>query len=207
MSEQVIGILGGLIGSILTVVITKVIDLLQKKNEYTYDLKKQFFNKKLQAAEAAIMQYSLFSAAINQLIILFSRYEESDSKIGENLNDNLQKQVDEKIALANSSSLALSSSIELYFDLTSNYSANDVLTSFYDSLNMLAPYLENVESTHEQYLRFIGTNQEQDAYEIYLNAEKYMGQAMKNVGEGYKVFEVELRNQIAQIRKEMKKYE
>jgi len=207
MSEQMIGILGGLIGSVLTVIATKIIDLIQKKNEYTYDLKKQFFSKKLQAAEATIMQYSLFSDALNQLIILFGRYKESDTNFGENLNDNLQKQIDEKIALANNSSLALSSSIALYFDLTSNYTANDILKSFYDSFNMLAPYSENVEVTHQQYLKFIGTDQENEAYKIYQNAENMLGDAMKNTGELYKEFDVELRNQIAQIRTEMKKYE
>lgn len=207
MSAQMIGILGGLIGSVLTVVITKVLDLIQKKNEYTYDLKKQFFSKKLLSAEAAIMQYSLFSDALNQLIILFGRYQESNTAVGENLNDNLLKQIDGKLVLANNSSLALSSSIALYFDLTSNFTANEILTSFYDKLNILAPYSENVEVTHDQYLKFIGTNQEKKAYEIYLNSEKYLGEAMKNVGESYKVFDDELRNQISQIRTEMKKYE
>jgi hypothetical protein len=207
MSEGLIGILGGLIGSILTVVITKVLELVQKKNEFNYDLKKQFFTKKLIAAEATIMQYSHLSEALNQLIILFSRYKESDSKVGKNLNDNLFNQLDQKIALANSSALALSSSITLYFDLTSNYSTNEILTSFYDNLNMLAPYVENVDITHEQYLRFIGTENEKEAYEIYLNAEGFLDQAMKNVAEGYKIFDVELRNQINQIRIEMKKYD
>jgi hypothetical protein len=207
MSAELIGILGGLIGSILTVVITKVIELIQKKNEFTYELKKQFFAKKLLSAEATIMQYSHFSEALNQLIILFSNYKESDSNVGRNLNNNLLKQIDEKIALANSSSLALSSSISLYFDLTSNYTANEILTSFYDKLNMLGPYTENVEVTHEQYLNFIGLEQENEAYEIYQNAENFLGQAMKNIAEGYKVFDFELRHQISQIRNEMRKYE
>lgn len=207
MSEGLIGILGGLIGSILTVVITKVLELVQKKNEFDYELKKQFFNKKLLSAESATMQYAHLSEGINQLIILFSRYRESDSNVGRNLNDNLLKQIDEKIALANSSSLALSSSINLYFDLTTNYSTNEILTNFYDSINMLAPYIENVEITHEQYLRFIGTEQENEAFEIYQNAENFLGQAMKNVADGYKVFDAELRKQMSQIRTEMKKYE
>jgi len=207
MSEELIGILGGLIGSILTVVVTKILELVQKKNEFTYDLKKEFFSKKLLAAEATIMQYSHLSEALNQLIILFSRYTESNTNVGQNLNNNFLRQIDEKIALANSSALALSSSITLYFDLTSNYSANEVLTSFYDSLNMLAPYSENVEMTHEQYLRFIGTEQENEAYQIYLTAENFLGQAMKNVAEGYKAFDAELINQIKQIRIEMKRYE
>ena len=207
MSEGLIGILGGLIGSILTVVITKVLELVQKKKEFDYELKKQFFNKKLLSAESATMQYAQLSEGINQLIILFSRYRESDSNVGRNLNDNLLKQIDEKIALANSSSLALSSSINLYFDLTSNYTTNEILTNFYDSINMLAPYTENVEITHEQYLRFMGTEQENEAFEIYQNAENFLGQAMKNVADGYKVFDAELRKQMSQIRIEMKKYE
>lgn len=207
MSEEFIGILGGLIGSISTVVITKVLELIQKKNEFTHDLKKQFFSKKLIAAEATIMQYSHLSEALNQLIILFSRYKESNSNIGRNLNDNIFNQLDQKIALANSSALALSSSITLFFDLTSNYSTNEILASFYDQLNMLAPYVENVEITHEQYLKFIETENENKAYEIYQNAESHLDQAMKKVAEGYKVFDVELRNQIDQIRVEMKKYE
>lgn len=207
MSEGLIGILGGLIGSILTVVITKFLELLQKKNEFEYELKKQFFNKKLLSAESATMQYAHLSDAINQLIILFSRYRESESSVGRNLNDNLLKQIDEKITLANSSSLSLSSSINLYFDLTSNYTANDILIGFYDSVNMLGPYTENVEITHEQYLRFIETEQENEAFEIYQNAENHLDQAMKNVADGYKIFDAELRRQMGQIRTEMKKYE
>ena len=207
MSDGLIGILGGLFGSILTVLISKVLELVQKKNEFNFELKKQFFNKKLLAAEAATMQHTHISEAINQLIILFSRYRESDSNLGENLNDNLMEQIDEKISLANSSTLALSSSINLYFDLKSNFTTNEVLTSFYDGLNMLAPYTKNVDVTHEQYLKYIGTEQEKEAYEIYQNAENFLGQAMKNVADGYKVFDAEMSNQIAQIRTEMRKYQ
>lgn len=207
MSEGLIGILGGLIGSIMTVVITKVLEVIQKKNEFNYELKKQFFNKKLLAAEATTIQYSYLSIALNQLIILFSRYKESDSNFGENLNDNLLKQINEKIVLANNSSLELSSSINLYFDFTSNFSTNQILTSFYDSLIMLGTYTENVEITHEQFLRFIGTGDENVAFEIYQNAENYLDQAMKNVAEGYKTFDDELREQIEYIRNQMRKYE
>jgi hypothetical protein len=72
---------------------------------------------------------------------------------------------------------------------------------------MLGPYTENVEVTHKQYLNFIGLEQENEAYEIYQNAENFLGQAMKNIAEGYKVFDSELRNQISQIRNGMRKYE
>ena len=42
-----IGALGGLIGSILTVVISKSLEIFQKSKEHKYDLQRQFFVKKL----------------------------------------------------------------------------------------------------------------------------------------------------------------
>ncbi len=202
-----IGILGGLIGSLLTVVVTKIIDLIQKKNEYKYDLKRQFFSKKLEAAETAIIRYSLFSEALNQLIILFSAYKEDESEFNVELSNNLLEQFNEKIKLANNSSLALSNSILLYFDLTSNYTANQVLKDTYDNLNMLGVYLENVDAAHDQYLNSIGTELETGAKTIYDNAIKKMEEEMKNIAEFYKEFNIEIEKQISQIRQEMKKYE
>ena len=207
MSGELIGVLGGLVGSTITVIITKILEIVKQKNEFSFELKKQFFLKKLQAAEAATMQYSHFSEALNQLSILYSRYRESDSNIGQALNNNFLKQIDDKITLANSSSLALSNAIGLYFDLQSDFTSNQILTHFYDSLNMLAPYCQNVEFTHEQYLRNIGSDQETEAYQIYINAENNLDQVMKKVGEEYKTVDIELRKQIHQIRNSMRKYE
>jgi primosomal protein N'' len=47
-------ILGGLIGSLITVIVTKLLDMLQKANEHDYPLRKAFFKKKLVAAESAV---------------------------------------------------------------------------------------------------------------------------------------------------------
>lgn len=207
MSGELVGILGGLVGSTMTVIITKFLEIIQQKNEFSFELKKQFFSKKLQAAEAATMQYSHFSEALNQLSILYSRYRESNSNVGQDLTNNFLKQIDAKIAVANSSSLALSNAVGLYFDLQSNFTSNQILTHFYDSLNMLASYIENLEFTHDQYLRNVGGSQEAEAYQIYINAENNLDQAMKKVGEEYKIADTELRNQMYQIRNSMRKYE
>ena len=48
----IIAILGGLLGSILTVAIGKILDLIQKRQEQKYSLQKAFFEKKLRVAEA-----------------------------------------------------------------------------------------------------------------------------------------------------------
>lgn len=207
MDNYLIGVLGGLIGSILTVVISKSLEIFQKSKEHKYELEKQFFLKKLSAAEAAVMQYSLFSDALSQLIIIYSRYETYETDIGKQLNKNLLEQIDEKIALANNASLNIANAISLYFDLQSDFSKNQIISSFYDTLNSLGPYTENVEKTFQQFLNYKGTEHEKEAHDIYLNAENFLEVAMKNIASGYQVFDNELQKQIMQIRTEMKKFE
>jgi len=207
MENYIIGILGGFIGSTLTVLITKSLEILQKSKEHKYNFQTLFFNKKLAAAETTVMQYSLFSDTLCQLRLLYSRYEEYDTYIGNQLNDNLLKQIEEKIKIANHASMSLANSISLYFDLTSSFSKNQIISEFYDTLNSLGPYYENVEKTFDQYLSFIGTENEKETYEIYQTSEKYLGIAMENVALGYEKFDIELNKQIQQIRNEMKKFE
>lgn len=91
--------------------------------------------------------------------------------------------------------------------MTSDFSKNKIISDFYDSLNSLAPYSENVENTFQQYQRFIGTENEQKAYEIYLQSEKNMADGMFKISSEYQKFDNEIQNQIIQIRNEMKKFE
>jgi len=53
-SPSIIVVLSGLIGSILTIAVSKVLDLIQKRQEHKYALRKAFFEKKLQVAEAVV---------------------------------------------------------------------------------------------------------------------------------------------------------
>src|SRR5690625_7256892 len=145
MDNYLIGIFGGLIGSVLTVVIGKSLEILQKSKEHKYELEKQFFVKKLSAAEAAVMQYSLLSDALSQLIILYSRYAAYETDVGKQLNENLLKQINEKIALSNNASFNIANALGLYFDLDYYFSNTHILSNFYDTLNSLGPYSKNVE--------------------------------------------------------------
>jgi hypothetical protein len=67
-------ILGGLIGSILTVVITKILDIFQKRKDFIYGLKRTFFERKLAIAEAAISRWHIFSAYLNSIYGLFELF-------------------------------------------------------------------------------------------------------------------------------------
>lgn len=54
LSSSIIALLSGLVGSILTIAVSKVLDLIQKRQEHKYALRKAFFEKKLQVAEAMV---------------------------------------------------------------------------------------------------------------------------------------------------------
>jgi hypothetical protein len=51
MDESTLVLFGGLVGSIATVGVGKIIDLIQKKQEHEYSLQKMFFEKKLRVTE------------------------------------------------------------------------------------------------------------------------------------------------------------
>lgn len=72
MSSTAIAVLGGLVGSILTTFIARAFDLIQKKNEHHYSLRKSFFERKLHAAEAAISQRYIFSSCLKSLSALYA---------------------------------------------------------------------------------------------------------------------------------------
>jgi hypothetical protein len=199
MNEGFIAIIGGFAGSALTVIITKILELIQKDKEFKYDLKKQFFTKKLQAGETAIIQYTGLCVALQQLSTIYNQHEESQTKIGQNLKDNLLKQLDNKLLIINSSSFELANSINLYFDLKSNFSEGEIIPSVYDKMN--------VEECYEIYLKENELTRQDEAYEKYEIAYDALVQAMKDIGSLYKNFENEIRGQIKQIRNEMKKYE
>ena len=66
-------ILGGLIGSVLTVLISRIFDMIQKKNEHSYALKKLFFERKLSVAEAAISQRYVLASTLRSFSLLLEQ--------------------------------------------------------------------------------------------------------------------------------------
>lgn len=203
MNEGLVAIIGGLAGSTLTVIITKFLELIQKEKEFKYDLKKQFFAKKLQTGETAIIQYTNLCVALQQLSTIYNRHEQSQTEIGQSLKDNFLKQIDSKLLIINSSSFELANSINLYFDLKSSISEGEIMSSVYDKMNVLSIYIEKVEECYAIYLE----TKQNEAYEEYEIAYDSLLQAMRDIGNLYKKIEDELRGQIRQIRNEMKKYE
>ena len=66
-------IIGGLIGSVLTVIISKILDIMQQSREHRYSIQKTFFTKKLEVAEAAVSQWYVSSNVLGSIARLYEQ--------------------------------------------------------------------------------------------------------------------------------------
>lgn len=111
-------ILGGLVGSALTVLISRIFDIIQKKNEHKYSLKKSFFERKLCVAEATISQRYIFASCLKTLSVLFEEVSKNMAlligpppdflrSLGDSISQQLSKLSSPAFDLANAFSLFL----------------------------------------------------------------------------------------------------
>lgn len=207
MADYWIGILGGLIGSILTVVITKLLDIFQSSKQHKYNLEKLFFEKKLSAAEAAMTQYSILSTALINIATLFERLPNIQSKVETYIQQHLLKEASIKLEIANNAYFVIVNSISLYFDFNSKFNQNNVISDFYNLLAAIGPISEKAEIAYDNFIESIGSDLEESSYEKYKLIEQELDSAMKMISGQYSYFNKELKSVMEQIRKEMKKFE
>lgn len=207
MTHYWIGILGGLIGSILTVVVTKLLDIFQSSKQHKYELETKFFERKLNAAETAMTQFNILYGAMINLGLLYERMQNASNEVEDFLQNQLYKEGQEQIELATNSSFLLSNSITLYFDLDSQFSHNKIIKEFYDSIGALGALIDNDYNTYIHYRSTIGTNMEQAAYQLYQQAAKELDNGIEKVSANIEKFNHEIQIIMKQIRAEMKKFE
>jgi hypothetical protein len=201
------GILGGLIGSVFTVVITKLLDILQKGKEHKYSLQKMFFEKKLLAAEATITQNTMLSIALLNLSILYERINNDPTDIENYISENLGAQVDHQLKVANDASFIVASSITLYFDLDIKFNKNKATRDFYNLMGRMGPLTEARDIALENYEKMIGTQNEKMALEHFHNATKELNNMMNSISKAYTKFDTLLNDIILQIRDDMRKFD
>ncbi|MGV3597531.1 MAG: hypothetical protein ACO1PI_06650 [Bacteroidota bacterium] len=201
--EISIGILGGLVGSVLTILTSKILDIIQKSKEHQYELQKLFFERKLHAAETTITQYTILYQAVNTLAIL---YEKFDQETGE-LENILAQQVVTQMEVANNASFMLANSITLYFDFEKQFNQNHAVKEFYNLLGSLNSHIGNRDLSLNFYHNVIGTDVEASAYQAYLHASQELNNVLQKISDSYLAFNEQLQSTIQLIRKDMSKFE
>ena len=74
-------LLGGFIGSVITVIIMKILDMVQKGKERKFSLQKSYFEKKLQAAEDVLAKWHSKAPALSSLIALYERISTKEKEL------------------------------------------------------------------------------------------------------------------------------
>jgi len=207
MTEYWTGILGGLIGSILTVLISKMLDVFQKSKEHKYSLEKSFFEKKLLAAEATITQYTILSTSLTNLSVLYERIHNETDEIEEYLQDTLYQQAMQNLEVANNASFIVANSVTLYFDLDAKFNQNQIITDFYNLLGAIQPLTDDLNQANQYYEKMKGTNLEKPAYTTLTKSNDQLNDLMESISTSYITFNNQLMNVVRQIRSEMKKFE
>ena len=207
MSQFWTGLLGGLFGSIATVVITKLLDIFQSSKQHKYELEKKFFEKKLTAAEAAMTQYQILSNSLTNLSLLYQRLTLESNDVDDSIQLHLEKQGTQQLELASNASFIISNSINLYFDIQSQFNQNNIIQNFYSLLGSLGPVIENLDSSYVHYKNNIGTTLEDSANKLSIQAEKEFEDKLKEIAQSVDQFNQELKEVMKQIREEMRKFD
>jgi hypothetical protein len=201
-------ILGSLTGSILTIIVTKTLDMVQKGKEYKYSLQKSFFEKKLQAAEAAVAQWYCIASSLGALASLYERMsskeKELELEVFRVMNDAFSTQL-QQITQASSQ---IAHSILLYFDVDDSTFWNyEPLKKYLDCLSSLMASGASLKVMLEVYDLSKGTQYEEMARNEVSGILEQCKPHFKDLSNILDQMREEILALLRKVRIEMKKYE
>ncbi|WKZ71132.1 MAG: hypothetical protein QY331_07690 [Melioribacteraceae bacterium] len=197
-----------LLGSIITIVITKLFEIFQASKENKFTLRKIYFEKKIIAAEEAITDLYNDLNGISKFMRVYNKI--ANSKIEdfpfiykemEYLNEETKKAIDATDKIAHR--------MYLYFDFDEYMEKEE---SNLDALLDLSTELRSAESEIEIIIKVAKDfDKDQGAEEIALNKikekfEEYIPKLKELVQLGHRA-QKDARMQLKQIKAEMKKYD
>jgi len=113
-------VLGGLIGSILTTVISQLINVWQKKKEHDYDLKKTYFVRKLCIAESAISRRYIWASYLQNFSLIFKEMSKDPALLvnpQKEFMNNYVAGISKILSKLENPSFDTANAVSLFFDL------------------------------------------------------------------------------------------
>lgn len=207
MNQVWMGLLGGLLGSVLTIVITKLLDIFQLSKQHQYEFERKFFDKKLAAAELTMTQFSILSNSLSCLSTVYERYNEESNDVEDYVQNYLVNYASQQLEIANNASFIITNSLTLYFDIQSSFLQNNIIRKFFALLASMGPLANRTNATFENYMKGIGTANQLALKKEYLDSEKELGNGLKRISQEMIAFDKELHNIMIQIRDEMSRFD
>ncbi len=116
MDASVLIIAVGLGSSLITIVVTKVLEIIQKRSEHKMHLKSMFFQRKLETAERIIPIWYDTAVNLENLAILFQRASVDETEMSSEWFDTYSMQYTNRLNEVNDIVHRLSDASLLYFN-------------------------------------------------------------------------------------------
>ena len=117
MDEKYIAILGGLVGSSLTIVVTKIFDYFQTRQLHTLSLKKELFLRKLIVFEKAVSQLTIAHTTITNMAILIKIAQSEEGSFSAEQAQDIFGKLDNSIQEVYKLTRETAGAVDLYIDL------------------------------------------------------------------------------------------
>lgn len=109
-------VVAGLVGSIATVLVTKLFDVVQESRKHHYALRRTYFERKLESAEAVAQQWQIYTTASGVFEALAERWHSAPRGFSNSDVDLFGAAIWKEITDLRTASLNPARSVRLYFE-------------------------------------------------------------------------------------------
>lgn len=201
-------VLGGLIGSLATIAITKLLELLQKSKEHKYSLQKAFFVKKLETAEVAVRQWYVLSTSIGGLAKMYERAPVDEVGYDPEVFNAMHLKLTELVNQVDLSANSVANSFLLYFDMDeeSLWDMNS-LDKYFEKLSDIVTSANELRYYEELVPSIVGTEHEAIVNQRIIEISKNLGPELVALAGIMREMQQGVIDLLSKVRKEMSKYD
>jgi len=207
MDDKYIAIIGGIIGSSFTIVVTRVFEYFQTKQLHKLSLKKEFFLRKINVFEKTVSHLTIVHTSITNMSVLLKTamnekvtFTEEQSK---DIFDRLQKNIDQVYQVTQE----LAGSIDLYVDLRHDDKEVEDTKFFWELLGTINQLVHDVNFNYDL-LKTATTEEEYRKIEIAIELnEKTLAEKVENFVDFSNSMRHKYLSITSLLRKQLKSYE
>lgn len=207
MDDKYIAILGGLVGSSFTIVVTKIFEYFQTSQAHKLSLKKEFFLRKINVFEKTVSYLTIAHTSITNMSVLLKTamnenvtFTDEQSK---DIFDRLQKNIDQVYQVTQE----IAGSIDLYVDLKHDDKEVEDTQTFWELLGTINQLAHDVNFGYDL-LKTATTKEDYRKVEIAIELnEKALAEKVENFVAFSNSMRRKYLNMTSLLREQLKSYE
>ena len=195
--------------AIVTIAVTKLLELWQQSRDHTHQLKKAFFEKKLAAAEHAVSMWYSMSSSYSALSALYEKIPELQGKATGALLESINNSYFAQLNKLTESSSQFANAVYLYFDFESDTAkAKEPLKTVFDAVAELQDLALSLDVLKQIKKESVGDSIAQEFVEA--ETAKLRSKAIEHLSRIRSVFDAvqqDLHLMLKTLRTQMKQFE